>query len=427
MKSWKINLTVTWIAQFLCIAGFSAAFPFFPFYIRELGVTDPHQVEWWAGLLTSGSSIAMALASPVWGLIADRRGRKMMVQRAAFGGALATGLMAFVGNVHQLFALRILQGLLSGTVPAFMALVSSFVPASETGFALGMMQMAFYTGLSVGPLLGGLIADHFGYRWAFGATGIMALIAGILVLLVVKERFVAPEKTEAGAELKDTVNSMVHSLPIIGALVVLAMFYMARSSIIPILPLFVERLLHGSTILNTSTGTLYGVTALTSAVAAGVIGRLADKKGQRAVLLACCIGAGLTYGGQALSPSYGVLLAMSAATGFFTGGLIPTANAILARLVPRHRQGTVYGLSNSLNAGGRALGPLLGVAVSTAWGQRAAFVAAASLLAILTVWVLAVVRQPAPADSVDAPPSASTSGKPRAISPTCDGVSSRRH
>ena len=203
MKSWKANLAATWIAQFLCIAAFSAVFPFFPFYIRELGVTGTHEVELWAGLLSSTSSIAMALASPLWGMLADRRGRKLMVQRAAFGGAIATGCMAFVGNVQQLLVLRVTHGVLAGTVPAFMALVSSFAPAGETAFGLGMMQMAFYSGLLAGPSIGGLIADYFGYHWVFG----------ILVLLVVEDRFVPRPKSEADSGLKDTINGILHSKP----------------------------------------------------------------------------------------------------------------------------------------------------------------------------------------------------------------------
>ncbi|MDH7489169.1 MAG: MFS transporter [Anaerolineae bacterium] len=177
MRNWKITLAAAWVAQFLCIVGFNAVGPFYPFYIRALGVTDVHQVTLWAGILASTGAVSMALMSPIWGVLADRHGRKIMVVRATFGGALVLGAMALVQSVQQLFILRLLQGMLTGTVSAFMTLIASIAPAGEVGFALGMMQMAVFGGASVGPLVGGLVADNLGYRWVFGVTGIL-LFAG---------------------------------------------------------------------------------------------------------------------------------------------------------------------------------------------------------------------------------------------------------
>ncbi|MEM4725281.1 MAG: MFS transporter, partial [Candidatus Hadarchaeum sp.] len=153
MRNWKINLAAAWIAQFLSIAGFSVAFPFLPFYIRELGVTEVHQVELWTGLLNSVAALSMALISPFWGVLADRYGRKLMVERATFGGAIILAAMAFAGNVQQLFVLRIIQGMLTGTVPAFMTLTACMAPPTQAGFALGLMQMAVFSGSFVGPML----------------------------------------------------------------------------------------------------------------------------------------------------------------------------------------------------------------------------------------------------------------------------------
>ena len=115
---WRVTLYTTWVAQVFAIVGFSFVMPFMPFYIRELGVTDPKLVAVWAGLLGSGSGITMALAGPVWGWVADRYGRKLMVQRAMFGGAIILTLMGLARNVRELFGLRVLQGTITGTVPA---------------------------------------------------------------------------------------------------------------------------------------------------------------------------------------------------------------------------------------------------------------------------------------------------------------------
>ena len=118
MVSWKRNLAVTWIAELLAISGFSLVLPFLPYYVQELGITEQSQVALWSGLLLSSQSAVMAVASPIWGTVADRFGRKPMVVRAMIGAGLTMGVMGFAQNVYQLLALRILMGVLTGTITA---------------------------------------------------------------------------------------------------------------------------------------------------------------------------------------------------------------------------------------------------------------------------------------------------------------------
>ena len=88
LREWRRNLYAMWVAQILSIVGFSFTSPFIPLYLRDLGVTDTRDVIWWAGVMNTGSAIIMALSAPLWGAVADRYGRKPMVLRAMFGGAL---------------------------------------------------------------------------------------------------------------------------------------------------------------------------------------------------------------------------------------------------------------------------------------------------------------------------------------------------
>ena len=385
-NNWRVTLAAAWLAQFLCIVGFAAVGPFFPFYIRELGITDLDQVTLWAGILAAAGAASMALTSPIWGVLADRHGRKIMVQRATFGGAVVLGAMAFVGNVQQLFLLRLLQGMLTGTVSAFMALVATIAPPSQVGFSLGIMQMAVYTGASVGPLLGGLIADQFGYRWVFGITGILLLAGGLLALLLVHENFVKPQGKRPNS-LADGARTITHTMPVLGAIVALAGVSLGSATPSPVLPLLVESLQEGAARVNTATGTVYGASAIAGALAAILIGRLVDRRPARGIMLACAAGAVVAYASQALAPSYSVLVAANFLTGFCGGGLMLSANSTLARAAPKEQQGAIYGMSNSLGSAGAALGPMLGAAVATSWGLRAPFAAAAFLLALVAVWV----------------------------------------
>ena len=392
MENWKINLAASWGAQFLCIVGFTAAFPFTPFFIRELGVSEVDQVALWAGMIASAGSVAMALISPVWGMMADRHGRKLMVERAAFGGAIIMTVMAFSASVEQLLVLRILQGLLTGTIPAFVALVASFSPRERIGFSLGLMQMAVYTGLSVGPLIGGVVADQVGYRWTFVATGVFLLVAALLVCFLVEEKFERPsEEARRSHSLASAVRRITASLPMFGAIVALGGIYLGNSIPQPVLPLFVESLQHAPHLVNTTTGIVYGANALASALSAAFVGHISDRTSYRTVLMACCLGSVLAFLGQAATPNVGWLLVASFATGVFAGGLLPAANAILARLAPRDEQGAIYGISNSVNSGGRAVGPMIGAVLLTISGMRAVFVGAAVLFVLVLVWTVAVI------------------------------------
>lgn len=398
MRNWKITLAAAWVAQFLCIVGFNAVGPFYPFYIRALGVTDVHQVTLWAGILASTGAVSMALMSPIWGVLADRHGRKIMVVRATFGGAVVLGAMAFVQSVQQLFVLRLLQGMLTGTVSAFMTLIATIAPPSEVGFALGMMQMAVFGGASVGPLVGGLVADNLGYRWVFGVTGVLLFAGGLLAVLLIHERFTPPEgKRNTG--LLDGVRTITHTMPVLGAIVALAGMSMSNAVPSPVLPLLVESLQRDPLLVNTATGSVYGANAVGAALAAVVIGRLADKRGAGALMLACGGGAVLGNLAQALAPSYAVITVGAFLLGFSVGGLMVSANATLARTAPKEQQGAIYGMSNSTGSAGAALGPMLGASVATALGMRAPFAVAAALMALVTAWVAATLK-PARAGAV---------------------------
>jgi len=392
LKNWKRNLIVAWVAQFFCIIGLDICLPFIPFYIRELGITDANRVNIWAGAISSGCAIAMAVLSPLWGLLADRKGPKLMAERAAFGGAITLVAIAFVSTAPQLAVIRVIQCALTGMTLAFVTLVSSCVPLSRIGFSLGLMQMGAYLGLSVGPLIGGVVADTFGYRRTFGAAGILPLIAGILVFTLVDDKVVPLKEAEANNGTKHGARTIFHSGLVRGVMLALSAVCMANAASRPILPLFVESLLRNPNLINTSTGAVYGALSLASAVSALLTGRLGDRIGYRNILLICGAGAALTCLAQSLSTNLTVFIVSTFAMGLFFGGLLPTANSILVHAAPKGYQGTVFGLSSSVSSGGRILGPMLGVTVASTWGMRSTFVLSGALFALVTAWVALVVK-----------------------------------
>ena len=130
----------------------------------------------------------MMLASPFWGQLADRVGRKMMVERAIFGGSVLLLIMAFVRDAEQLVLMRAIQGLITGVHSASYALVASQAPREQTGYAMGLLQVGAGAGVSLWPMFGCAVADMYGYRAAFYVTSAMMFLAGLLVLVGVHEK-----------------------------------------------------------------------------------------------------------------------------------------------------------------------------------------------------------------------------------------------
>ncbi len=386
-QAWQRNLYILVGAEMVAILGFSISNPFLPFYIQELGVTQFGEVAFWVGLINSGAPIAMALSSPIWGLIADRYGRKPMLVRAMLGGSGILGLLAVAGTVQQVAALRIVQGALTGTIAAATTLVATTVPRQRCGYSLGLLQTAVFIGSSLGPSVGGFIGGTFGYRAAFLGSGLLLLLAGLCVVLLVREKFVPPPQKQSGNALL-TALQRIAGEPVLLSMVALLMLLNLSGSITgPVLPLYVQTLVPNMQEASTATGMILGATALTNALAAVWIGRSADQLGRRRALLACLSVASLVYFPQMLTRHPLQLLVLRAILGFAMGAVGPIANAVIAERAPEGRQGGIYGISTSLNALGSALGPMLGTFIVTGWSIGGVFPATGTLLGLVVLMV----------------------------------------
>jgi DHA1 family multidrug resistance protein-like MFS transporter len=393
LEAWKRNLYVIWVAELVAISGFAVVFPFLPYYVQDLGITDLHEVELWSGLLFAAQAVTMAIFAPIWGSVADRYGRKLMVQRAMFGGAFVLAAMGFVQNVQQLAILRLIQGMLTGTVPAATTLVASSTPRERSGYALGLLQTAVWTGASIGPLLGGLVADTWGYRAAFWVTGLLLFVAGLTVWRFVQEDFTPPTRQKDDPEdgfwhgLKLVVQSKgLRSLFSVRILVRLGVRTLG-----PILPLFVQSLIPNSTRVASIAGLVSGVSAATSAIGAATLGRASDRLGYRRVLLVCALLAALIYIPQFFVTNPWQLVILQGALGVVMSGVLASTSALLATLAPEGHQGAVYGIDTSVVSTANAIGPMLGASIAAALGLRAPFILAAATLLMaagLTWWLV---------------------------------------
>ncbi len=383
------------------------AIPFLPPFVRELGVHDEKAVLVWAGWLSTAAGVVMAISAPLWGSLADRHGRKLMVMRSMFGSVIVLAGMAYVHSVHQLLALRMLQGLLSGTVAASVALVSSIVPTRRAGFALGLMHTATYVGNSLGPGLGGQLAYSYGLRVPFLCAAGSLLLGGMLTWVLVREDF-DPEEMAAYDGQATTLWQMLRLRGFLTMAGLLFAVMFAGSFVGPILPLYIEQLAGGTAGAATKlTGYILALGGVAAAISATVLGRLGDRLGYGRVLGACTLLTGLTLIPHAYVHTPSQLLFWRLLTSFAGAGTIPAVNALIRHIVPRHACGKAFGLTQTLSCLGWGLGPLLGGVLAARFGMAMPFlVVGVGFVVIAAAVALAmpgVMRQfEAPAEAAEA-------------------------
>ncbi len=378
--NWKRNLVFVWAAQFLATVGFSFSTPFVPLYMQQLGVKGTESVGMWVALYTAAGYLALCIFAPIWGFISDIYGRRIMMLRANFACAVCLGLMAFAPNVQYLVLIRFLIGIFSGTVTASMILISSNTPHRHRGFALGTVSSAAYTGMMGGTFLGGVIADHFGYRNAFFASAVTLLAAGFLTLFWVKEEFTR------NSALKEKLRKIEFRLPDFGAvwmilLLVLLTGFVRRFSE-PYLPLLVEKI-NGPDKAATWTGLIASLSAVAGVISGSFLGWVADRTSAPRVAVWSTLLAGLLLIPQGLAGSLGMLAGSRFGMVFFAGGLDPIFQIWLSKSAPEDKHGLFLGWASSAKSFGWLFCSLVSGVVAMFLGVRWVYLFAAAMFLLL--------------------------------------------
>jgi DHA1 family multidrug resistance protein-like MFS transporter len=391
MIIWRRNLYVLFGVQMLSMVGFSMVFPFLPLYINEIGVKTWGSVEFWSGMVFSAQAITMMISAPLWGAVADRYGRKLMLIRATLGGAILISLMGFVQSAEQLTLLRAVQGLVTGTIPAANALVASSAPKEHSGEALGLLQTGTWVGVAVGPLIGGVIGDAFGFRESFWVTGSLLALSGLSILLWVQEDF-KPAATIKRQSFFDSFSMLLRAPNMFYFYMVTFLETAGRMLFFPIAALFIMKLMGSPSGAATVTGIMMGIKAVTGSASAVWLGRMGDRIGHLKILLFSVMASVCCYLPQAFVSSTWQLILLQALSGLAIGGMIPSINALMNLQTPLGNQGATYGLNASITAAGRSIAPLLGAAFAMWFGMRSVFVLAAAVYGLAALVVLHIRR-----------------------------------
>lgn len=369
------------------MAGMTMIVPFLPLYLQELGLHEPHAVATWAGVIFAGNFVTSFIFQPIWGGLADRYGRKVMLLRSGFGMAVVMTLMGFSTSAWHLLLLRLLNGTVSGFVPAGVALMSATTPREKVGFAMGTLQSGSVAGSILGPFLGGLLAEWIGFRNIFFVTGATLFAASLLAAVLVKETFDAKKALQKPKQsMLAAFNELrgISQLPSLYSVTFLIQFSLL--SVMPLLPLFVQQLHGQDEMLAFYAGLVGSVTGFSNMIASPVFGKLSDRIGPEKILVTCLLGAAVASVPQAFVENVWQLCAARFFLGIFLGGLLSTVNALIRKYTPNGMESRSYSFNTSALALGNMLGPVAGGAISGVMTIQQLFLVSAVLLLINGLW-----------------------------------------
>lgn len=370
---WKKNLFVAWIGCFFTGASFSVVMPFIPVYVEQLG-TPSDQVELFSGLAISVTAFASAIVAPIWGNLADRKGRKLMMIRAAAGMTVTMGSLAFVPNAYWLLVMRFLNGILSGYIPNATAMIASQAPKEKSGWALGTLSTGAIAGSLIGPSMGGALAQWFGMENVFLITGVLLLVTTLLTIFLVKEDFQPVEKNDM-ISTKEIFAKMDHLSILIGLFVTTLILQIGITTISPILTLYIRELSGNSGNILFVSGLIVSISGVSAVFSSPKLGKLGDKIGNQKVLLAgltlsfCCY---LPMAIVATPLQLGILRFI---LGFSTGALMPSINTLISKITPPEGVSRIYSYNQMCSNFGQVFGPMVGSTVAHAFNYRAVFIA----------------------------------------------------
>ena len=292
---WKTNLHVSAVNVFLAGIALSEVTPFLSLYIDTLGKFSHRQLNLWSGLVFSVVYVIAALISPLWGKLADKKGRRLMILRAALGMATVFTCMGLVQNVWQLLFLRGMQGVFAGFISNSNALVAAETPKDKSGRAMGIMSSATTGGQLLGPFIGGALAQIFSYRVTFFITGFLLFVCFFMSFFFIHEDDFHPSKSKAQVSFSATIHQFKSSQLIVGLLLTTLIIQAANNSINPIVSLYVRSLMHNSGQIVLVSGIIAALPGIATVTVASYFGGLGDRIGTHKIILGGLIGSMILF------------------------------------------------------------------------------------------------------------------------------------
>jgi MFS transporter, DHA1 family, multidrug resistance protein len=370
----KRNLTIMWFANFLVAASATMVLPFLSLYLETFGDYDSAFVQRWSGYVFGITFLVAFFISPIWGRVGDKYGFKPILLITGYGISLSIFMMGFVDSVIGLFLLRAAMGAVTGFIPTSIALISSQTPKEIAGRTLGTLQMGTVSGGLFGPVLGGLMADSFGFSYTFIITSIAIALAATGVLFGIQEvrQTSKTNKTKTRYSSKEVLQHIVKHKLLLTVMIISFIIQVANFSVQPLLALYVDELTSTTNIAFLA-GLAFSATGVGNLLATRKWGKLGDEIGYEKVLSILLVLACVFIIPQALAEQLWQLVLFRFLFGIAIGGMIPSVTAYIRQEAPLSMQGEVLGYNQSFRFLGNVAGPALGGILSGFTGISSIF------------------------------------------------------
>lgn len=373
MNVQKRNFIIIWFANFLVAGTMTMIMPFLSLYIETFGDHSDAYVQKWSGLIFGATFITALIMSPIWGRIADKYGFKPILLINGFGIATSVFLMGFVHSVEAFFILRLFNGVVTGFIPTSLAFVSSQTAREEAGKKLGTLQMGSVTGTLFGPVLGGLMADAFGFKYTFIITSFSVVVAALIVLFGINEQKKVKTKKAVQYSRKTIFRGLLHHRLMLNVMIVTSLIQIGNFSIQPLLSLYVAGLTDSKDVAFMA-GLTFSAAGVGNLLFARKWGKLGDEIGYEKILGILLLLSFVFIVPQAFVSSIWQLMFWRLLFGIAIGGMIPITTALVRREAPIDIQGEVMGYNSSFRFLGNIIGPMFGGIISGFIGISSVFI-----------------------------------------------------
>ncbi|HNR46747.1 MAG TPA: MFS transporter [Anaerolineaceae bacterium] len=387
------SLLAIFLVVFIDLLGFGVVLPLLPYYADRFGANAAV-----TGLLVASYAAAQFIATPILGRLSDRFGRRPILMLSIAGNVLGFGLLALANNLWLLFAARILAGLTGGNISVAQAYITDVTAPKDRARGLGMIGAAFGLGFIIGPVTGGLLNEVSPAAPALAAAG-LSLLNLLMVGLWLPESLTADRRAELAQAGRPalTLGALLSALrrPLVGPLLNARFWFALAFALFQ--SVFSLYALYRFNLSARDTGFVLAYVGLLSVITqGGLIRPLTARFSDRQLLLGATVGMAVGLLGWAVAPSVGVLLGVLAPIAI-SGGIFNTViNSAISKAVPPVEVGGTLGIAAALESLTRVISPSAGGLMLSLFNPALPGLVSAALLAALLVYLLNVLKQPAP-------------------------------